>query len=148
MFEFYSFINNRLFFVCFLFWDPHLQHVEVPRLGVKSELQLLATVTATWDPSHICDLHHNSLQCRWNQQGGHEKGGGRPQGQVQRREGGELLTLSRRAHTLLPRALFSGSSLSTLFLPHNSPSFFSSVSREHCLTSPIPVSAACPSAFL
>ena len=33
--------------------------MEVPRLGVKSELQLLAytTTTATQDPSHICDLH-------------------------------------------------------------------------------------------
>ena len=31
---------------------------EVPRLGVESELQLPAytTATATWDPSHICEL--------------------------------------------------------------------------------------------
>ena len=38
--------------------------MEVPRLGVESELQLLArtTATATWDPSHICDLHHSSWQ--------------------------------------------------------------------------------------
>ena len=37
---------------------PHMQHMEVPRLGVKSELQLLAytTATATLDPSRICDL--------------------------------------------------------------------------------------------
>ena len=43
-----------------------MQHMEVPRLGVKSELQLLAYVTATaiQDPSHICDLHHGSRQCR------------------------------------------------------------------------------------
>ena len=36
--------------------------MEVPRLGVQSELQLLAymTATATWDPSHICDLRHGS----------------------------------------------------------------------------------------
>ena len=35
--------------------------MEVPRLGVKSEPQLLvyATATATRDPSHICDLHHS-----------------------------------------------------------------------------------------
>ena len=34
--------------------------MEVPRLGVKSDLQLPAyvTTTATQDPSHICDLHH------------------------------------------------------------------------------------------
>ena len=31
--------------------------MEVPRLGIESELQLLAytTATATWDPSHIFD---------------------------------------------------------------------------------------------
>ena len=36
--------------------------MEVPRLGVESELQLLAlaTATAVWDPSHIFDLHHSS----------------------------------------------------------------------------------------
>ena len=40
--------------------------MEVPRLGVESELQLLAytTATATWDPSRICDPHHSSQQ-RW-----------------------------------------------------------------------------------
>ena len=46
--------------------------MEVPRLGVKSELQLpaqttataTATATSTPDPSHICDLHHSSWQCR------------------------------------------------------------------------------------
>ena len=38
--------------------------MEVPWLGVKSELQLPAnaTVTATWDLSRICDLHHSSQQ--------------------------------------------------------------------------------------
>ena len=43
---------------------PHPWHMEVPRLGVKSELQLLAyaAATATWEPSHICDLHHSSWQ--------------------------------------------------------------------------------------
>ena len=47
----------------------HLQPMEVPRLGVKSELQLLAyvtaTATATPDPSHLCNLHHSSQQ-GWN----------------------------------------------------------------------------------
>ena len=34
---------------------------EVPRQGVKSELQLLTynTATAMLDLSHICDLHHS-----------------------------------------------------------------------------------------
>ena len=39
--------------------------MEVPRLGVKLDLQpAYTTVTATRDPSHICDLHHSSRQCR------------------------------------------------------------------------------------
>ena len=40
--------------------------MEVPSLGVESELQLLAyaTATATPDPCHICDLHHSSQQRR------------------------------------------------------------------------------------
>ena len=38
--------------------------MEVPRLGVKSELQLQAYTTATAmpDPSWVCDLHHRSWQ--------------------------------------------------------------------------------------
>ena len=53
-----------LFFSCFS--GPHPQHVKVPRLEVKPELQLSActTATATQDLSHICDLHHNSQQRR------------------------------------------------------------------------------------
>ena len=51
-----------LFIYCFL--GPHPQHMEVPRLGVQSELQLPAytRVTATPDPSHVHDLHHSSWQ--------------------------------------------------------------------------------------
>ena len=38
--------------------------MEVPRLGVKSELQLPAytTATATPDLSSVCNLHHSSWQ--------------------------------------------------------------------------------------
>ena len=52
------------FLFCFL--GPHPRHMEVPRLGVKLKLQMLAYVTATAmsDQSHICDLHHSSLHCR------------------------------------------------------------------------------------
>lgn len=34
--------------------------MEVPRLGVQPELQLLAcaAATATWDPTQVFDLHH------------------------------------------------------------------------------------------
>ena len=40
--------------------------MEVPRLGVESQLLPLAytTATATQDLSHIFDLHHSSQQCR------------------------------------------------------------------------------------
>ena len=39
--------------------------MEVPRLEVESELQLLAytTATAMRDLSPICNLHHSSEQC-------------------------------------------------------------------------------------
>ena len=42
------------------------RHMEVPRLGLQSELQLLVytTATATQDPSRICHLHHSSWQCQ------------------------------------------------------------------------------------
>ena len=38
--------------------------MEVPRLGVESELYLLAytTARATWDLSRICNLHHSQQQ--------------------------------------------------------------------------------------
>ena len=51
-----------LFFFCFL--GPNLRHMEVPRLGVISELQLPActTATATQDLSCVCDLHHSAEQ--------------------------------------------------------------------------------------
>ena len=48
----------------FLFLGPHPQHMEVLRLGVELELQMLAytTAIATQDLSHVCDLHHSSWQ--------------------------------------------------------------------------------------
>ena len=56
--------SNRFFFFFFCFLGSYMQHTEVPRLGVKLELQLLGYATATQDPSHVCDLHHTS----WNHQ--------------------------------------------------------------------------------
>src|SRR5512134_854213 len=40
--------------------------MEVPRLGVESELQppAYARATATRDPSRVCNLHHSSRQRR------------------------------------------------------------------------------------
>ena len=65
--------NSWVCFWLWFFWSfclfllgPHLWHMEVPRLGVESELQLLAytTATARRDPSHIYNLHHSSWQRR------------------------------------------------------------------------------------
>ena len=56
------------YFVCLfcLFTATPVTYGSSQAIGVKSELQLLAyaTSTATWDPSHICDLHH----CSWQHQ--------------------------------------------------------------------------------
>ena len=51
-----------ILFFCFL--GLHPRHLEVPRLEVESELQLLAyaTTRAMWDPCCICDLHHSLQQ--------------------------------------------------------------------------------------
>ena len=61
-----SSLTQQIFFFSFFFLGPHVWHVEVPRLGVESELQLLpyTTATATRDPSHACDLHCSSRQCQ------------------------------------------------------------------------------------
>ena len=57
MFLFFSFF--------FFFLGPHPWHMEVPRLEVKSELQLPANTTATAmrDLSLVCDLYHSSQRC-------------------------------------------------------------------------------------
>ena len=54
----------RDFFFFFVFLGLNLWHMEVPRLGVESELWMLAytIATATPDPRHICDLHYSSWQ--------------------------------------------------------------------------------------
>ena len=59
------FYLKELFIYLFIvFLGPHLQHMEVPRLGVELELLLLAhaIAKATPDLSHICNLHHSSWQ--------------------------------------------------------------------------------------
>ena len=51
-----------LLYLFFVFLGPHLQQMEVPRLGIESELQLLAytTATETWDLSQplTCTAAH------------------------------------------------------------------------------------------
>ena len=60
----FQFLPFFFFFFCFL--GPYLRHVETPRLGVKSELQLpaYATVTAAAasDLSRIFNLFHSPRQ--------------------------------------------------------------------------------------
>ena len=53
-----------IYFCLCHFLGPHPQHMEVPRLGVKSELYPPAytRATATQDPSQVCSLHNSSWQ--------------------------------------------------------------------------------------
>ena len=52
----------KLFFFSFFRAAPW--HIDIPRLGVELELQLptMATPTAMWVQSLLCDLHHSSWQ--------------------------------------------------------------------------------------
>ena len=51
-------VSGFFLFVCFSFLGPHLRHMEVPRLGIESELQLPA------EPQPATpDLSHTSLFC-------------------------------------------------------------------------------------
>ena len=49
---------------CLVFLGTHPWHMEIPRLGVESELHLpfYAKAPAMPDPSHICNLQHSSQQ--------------------------------------------------------------------------------------
>ena len=61
-----NFPGEYLCIYLFCFLGLHPRHMEVPRLGVESELQLPAHATATTmpDQSRACNLHHSSWQ-RW-----------------------------------------------------------------------------------
>ena len=52
--------DRELGVLCFLFLGPHLQHVEIPRLWVELELQLLSCTIGTLDLSHLCDLRRST----------------------------------------------------------------------------------------
>ena len=56
--------SHFIFYFYFCFLGLHMWHVEVPRLGVESELQPPAYTAGPQDPSLICDLHHSSQQCQ------------------------------------------------------------------------------------
>ena len=64
LFYFTLFYYIYVYIFCFL--GPHQWHMETLRLGIESKLQMpaCAIATATWDPSHVCDLHHSSRQHR------------------------------------------------------------------------------------
>ena len=55
-----------LFSFVFRFLGLHPSHMEVPRLGAESDLQLPAytTATAVRDLIHLCSPHHSSWQCQ------------------------------------------------------------------------------------
>ena len=60
---FFTELGQNIFCFClFVFSGMQLWQIEVLRLGVKLELQLLAyaTATAMQDLSHNCDVHHSS----------------------------------------------------------------------------------------
>ena len=59
-------IIHLLLVVVFVFLGQYPQLMEIPRLGVESELQLsvYTTAAAVLDPSCIFDLHHSSWQCQ------------------------------------------------------------------------------------
>ena len=62
-------VKGCFFFFFFFFLGLHLQHMEVPKQGVKLELQLPAyttatALTATQGPRSICDLSCSLQQCR------------------------------------------------------------------------------------
>ena len=56
--------SDYFIYLFFAFIRQHLHHMEASRLGAESELQLpvYTTAVATWDPSHICNLHYSSQQ--------------------------------------------------------------------------------------
>ena len=66
--QFFVYLGGSVFLcfcsVLFFFLGLHLLHMDVPRLGVKSELKELsyAPVTAILDQRCICDLHHSYWQ--------------------------------------------------------------------------------------
>ena len=63
-----GFLTPNLFTCLFIYYFswPHILHMEDPKIGVKSELQVQAYTTAmtTPDPSCICDLQHRLWQCQ------------------------------------------------------------------------------------
>ena len=66
LYAFFLFLSFFILFCLFVILGLHPWYMEVPRLGVESELHLLAYATATTvqDPSRLFDLHLSSWQCQ------------------------------------------------------------------------------------
>ena len=60
--EFYFAVFFYFLFFIFCFLGPHLWHVEVPKLGVRFELQLTAYTTAIWAKSATYTTAHDSAR--------------------------------------------------------------------------------------
>ena len=56
--------NRDCTFSVSVFFGLHPWHMEIPRLGVESELQLPAYTTVPQDLSCCFNLHHSSRQCQ------------------------------------------------------------------------------------
>ena len=57
-------LHSHFIYLLIFFLGLHLKHLEFPRPGIESELQLPAYAIATLDLSHICDLHCSLWQRR------------------------------------------------------------------------------------
>ena len=68
--EFLGNTETQMIFVCvfffsFFFLETYPWHMDIPMLGVKSELQIsaYAMATAKRDLSLVCEIHHSLQQC-------------------------------------------------------------------------------------
>ena len=59
--------SSTFLFFSFFFSGPQVQYMEVPRLGIKSEIQLPAYTTAMAmpDPNYFCNLHDSHSNARY-----------------------------------------------------------------------------------
>ena len=64
LYFFFSFLLNFCCCCCFAFlgWQP--RPMEVLRLGVELEQEVLAYTTAIRDPNRVCNPYHSSRQCQ------------------------------------------------------------------------------------
>ena len=63
---FFFFFPSKFSSFCYKLWDLALKNKakNKTKKPCLSHMLAYATATATWDPSHIHNLHHSSSQCR------------------------------------------------------------------------------------